>query len=100
MLYNNKQPLKNVCEEEISKGVVEQPIFFKTPLSRCKCNLKELRIAKGWTQSDLSREVGFTPQFINMVEHQKVDPILETKIKIAKALVCDTSAIWVVEDAN
>jgi len=78
----------------------ESPIFFKTPINRYKCNIKELRIAKGWTQSDLAREVGFTPEFINMIEHQKVDPILETKIKIAKALVCDTSAIWVVEDAN
>lgn len=33
-----------------------------------------------------------------MINRSKVFPILETRIKIAKALECDTSAIWVREE--
>jgi len=73
------------------------PLFLKNPVIKCKCNIKELRIAKGWKQSDLARETGFTSNFINMIEHEKVYPILETRIKIARALETDTSAVWVVQ---
>lgn len=61
-------------------------------------NVKPLRIAKGFTQSDLGRETGFTSEFINMIERGKLIPILETKIKIAQALGCDSSAIWIKEE--
>lgn len=67
-----------------------------------RCNLKPIRIAKGMSQADLAREIGKTSQFLNMIEKEHYYPILETRIKIAQALGCDTSAIWIleVEDEN
>ena len=59
------------------------------------CTIKELRTALGWTQSDLAREVGFTSNAINMMEREKYYPPLETRLKIAKALHTDTSAVWI-----
>jgi len=62
------------------------------------CNIKQLRIALGWTQSELAREVGFTSNAINMMEHEKYYPPLETRLKVAKALGTDTSAVWIPVD--
>lgn len=58
-------------------------------------NLKAIRISKGLTQSDLARETGFTSEYINMIEHGKRYPILETRIKISRALNVDSSSIWI-----
>lgn len=66
--------------------------YKQIPIS---CNLKAIRIAKGLTQSGLAREVGCTSEYINMVEHQKHFPTLEMRIKIAQALGCDSTAIWI-----
>jgi len=59
-----------------------------------RCDLKVIRISKGMTQRDLAREIGKSPEFISMIEHERYFPVLVTRIKIAKALGVDTSAIW------
>ena len=59
------------------------------------CNLKPIRIALGMTQPDVARELGTTPNFVNMVEREKYYPNLEMRIKIAKVLKTDSSAIWI-----
>lgn len=64
------------------------------------CNIRPLRIALGWTQSDLAREVGFTSNAINMMEREKYFPPLETRIKVSKALKTDSSAVWIPTKLN
>ena len=82
--------------EDISNNSkTRKPTINNHKLVCYKCNLKSIRVALGLTQSDLAREIGKTSEFVNMIEHQKYHPILETKIKIARALKTDTSAIWI-----
>ena len=82
---------------------VENSSFLKSSINNNKqatpnVFIKQIRIAKGLTQSDLSRLCGFTSEYINMIERGKVFPILETRIKIAQALGCDTSSLWDLEN--
>ena len=58
------------------------------------CNIRAIRISLGLTQSALARVIGTTPNFVNMIEREHYYPILETRIKIARALKTDTSALW------
>ncbi len=81
--------------EDTSNSEGDNSTFLETPINKYKCNLTALRVAKGLTRSDLAGMIGKTNEFVCMIEHEKYTPILETKIKIAKALECDTSAIWV-----
>ena len=85
------------------------PNSVESDISKCNsipytCNIKQIRQALGLTQSDLARECGYTSNWINMIEHEKDYPILETRIKIAKALSriakqhIDTSAIWILKE--
>ena len=94
---NNTQNKRN---EEV---VNTNSSFLKSNINNSKqtplhINLKTIRQVKGLTQSDLARLCGFTSEYINMIERGKVFPILETRIKIAKAMNCDTSAIWIMEE--
>ncbi len=46
----------------------------------------ELRTKKGWSQADLARESGKSPQAIEKLENGKVNPTLYSLFEIAKAL--------------
>ncbi len=54
----------------------------------------ELRKAKNWSQSDLSKEVGVSREIIGRYERDEVSPSLDTAKKIADAL--DTTLDYVV----
>jgi|TARA_Y100000296_G_C5060938_1_gene199783 DNA-binding XRE family transcriptional regulator len=104
--HKEKNNLSNFPKEENradSDEVKDNYSFFKSDINVNKqdthnLNLKAIRTAKGLTQADLGRLCGFSSEFINMIEHNKHFPILETRIKIAKALGTDTSAIWIKEE--
>ena len=57
--------------------------------------IQVIRTSKGLSQAALGRLCGFTGEYINMIERGKLFPILETRIRIARALECDTSALWI-----
>jgi putative transcriptional regulator len=46
--------------------------------------LRELRAAKGWSQSDLADELGVSRQTVNALETEKYDPSLPLAFKIAR----------------
>lgn len=50
-----------------------------------KNELKTLRAARDWTQSDLADRVSVSRQTINAIEKGKFDPSLPVAFRIAKA---------------
>lgn len=51
-----------------------------------KNNLRELRAAREWSQSDLADKLGVSRQTINAIETGKYDPSLPLAFKMAKLL--------------
>lgn len=50
-------------------------------------NLRRLRFSRGFTQNDVSKRAGGLSQSaITQLEHDKIDPTLETIFKLSKAL--------------
>lgn len=49
-----------------------------------KSKLRELRSAKGWSQSDLADKLGVSRQTINAIETEKYDPSLPLAFKVAR----------------
>ena len=49
-----------------------------------KNKLRELRAAKGWSQSDLADKLGVSRQTINAIETEKYDPSLPLAFKVAR----------------
>ncbi len=49
-------------------------------------HVKRLRIAKGWSQSDLARRSGFDESYIGVVERGQANPSLSTLDAVAEAL--------------
>ncbi len=117
--FNRIRTMENSRDDSLSNGVTttqkindstsdneevnEYSSFLKNELNKVKCNSVSIHIipirrALGLTQSELATKTGFTKSYINMIERGKLIPILETKIKIARALNTDTSAIWIKEE--
>lgn len=49
-----------------------------------KNNLRELRAAKKWLQSDLAERLGVSRQTVNAIETGRYDPSLPLAFKIAR----------------
>ena len=49
-----------------------------------KNRLRELRTAKGWSQSDLADRLDVSRQTINAIETEKYDPSLPLAFKVAR----------------
>ena len=49
-------------------------------------NLKIIRTAKGITQGDISRKLGFGRGYVSNIENGKTNPTLSTIAKLAKAI--------------
>ena len=49
-----------------------------------KNKLRELRAAKGWSQSDLADKLGVSRQTINALETGKYDPSLPLAFKVSR----------------
>ncbi len=48
-----------------------------------KNTLRDLRAERGWTQADLSEELGVSRQTVNAIETGKYDPSLPLAFRIA-----------------
>jgi len=61
-------------------------------------NIKRLRIAKGWSQSDLAQKTGFDEAYIGVLERGQANPSLTTVSVMAGTLNVD--ACQLIQDAD
>ncbi|MFF2482926.1 helix-turn-helix transcriptional regulator [Paenibacillus sp. NPDC058071] len=65
-----------------------------------KHRLKELRAANGWTQENLSEQVGVSRQTIISIESGRYNPSLELAYKIAKVFHCTIEDVFIFEEGS
>ena len=56
--------------------------------------VKELRIARGWTQEQLADAVGVSRQSINSIERDRYVPSLPLALTFARVFDCSTDEIF------
>jgi len=56
--------------------------------------VKELRIARGWTQEQLADAVGVSRQSINSIERERYVPSLPLALTFARVFACPTDEIF------
>jgi putative transcriptional regulator len=56
--------------------------------------VKELRVARGWTQEQLADAVGVSRQSINSVERDRYVPSLSLALTFARVFGCSTDEIF------
>lgn len=59
--------------------------------------MKELRIARGWTQQELADAVGVSRQSINSIERERYVPSLPLALTFAKVFGITTDEIFTLE---
>lgn len=59
--------------------------------------VKDLRIARGWTQQQLAEAVGVSRQSINSIERNRYVPSLELALLFARVFGCPTDDIFTLE---
>jgi putative transcriptional regulator len=60
--------------------------------------VKELRIARGWTQEQLAQAAKVSRQSINSIERNRYVPSLELALIFARLFECPTDAIFQLEE--
>ncbi len=56
--------------------------------------VKELRVARQWTQEQLAEAVGVSRQSINSIERDRYVPSLELALTFARVFACPTDEIF------
>ena len=59
--------------------------------------VKELRIARGWTQEQLADAVGVSRQSINSIERDRYVPSLPLALTFARVFGCSTDEIFTLD---
>ena len=65
-----------------------------------KNRVKELRIARGWTQQQLADLVDVSRQSINSIERERYEPSLTLALKFARVFDCATEDIFTLEESR
>lgn len=60
--------------------------------------VKELRLARGWTQEHLAAAAGVSRQSINSIERNRYVPSLELALTFARIFRCSTDEIFQLEE--
>jgi len=68
--------------------------------SAIRNRVKELRIARGWTQEQLAQAVRVSRQSINSIERDRYVPSLELALMFARVFACTTDEIFTLEDES
>lgn len=63
-----------------------------------KSRLRELREARGWSQSELAGRLGVSRQTVNAVETGKYDPSLPLAFRIGRTFGESIESIFLFED--
>ena len=66
-------------------------------MSGLRNRVKELRVARGWTQQQLADAVGVSRQSINSIERDRYVPSLQLALTFARVFGCPTDAIFSLE---
>jgi len=62
--------------------------------------VKELRVARGWTQEQLADAAGVSRQSINSIERERYVPSLELALTFARIFSCPTDEIFQLESKS
>jgi putative transcriptional regulator len=62
-----------------------------------KNRVRELRLARGWTQQELAAAVGVSRQSINSIECNRYVPSLPLALAFAHVFACSTDEIFTLE---
>lgn len=65
--------------------------------SRIANRVKELRLARDWTQEQLAAAAGVSRQSIISIERNRYVPSLELALKLARIFACSTDDIFQLE---
>ena len=60
-------------------------------------HVKDLRMARGWTQEELARATGVSRQSINSIERNRYVPSLPLALEFARVFGCATDEIFQLE---
>ena len=60
--------------------------------------IKELRVAREWTQEQLAQATGVSRQSINSIERNRYVPSLELALTFARIFACSTDEIFQLEE--
>jgi putative transcriptional regulator len=60
--------------------------------------VKELRMARGWTQEELAKATGVSRQSINSIERNRYVPSLPLALEFGRVFGCSTDAIFQLEN--
>jgi Predicted transcriptional regulators len=63
-----------------------------------KNKLRELRAAKGWSQSDLADELEVSRQTVNALETERYDPSLPLAFKVARLFKLSIEEVFLDEE--
>ena len=63
-----------------------------------KNHIRELRMAKDWSQDALAQRLGVSRQTVNAIENDKYDPMLPLAFKIARHFGKKIEAVFVYEE--
>lgn len=67
------------------------------PAHQVSNRIKELRLARGWTQEQLADAAGVSRQSINSIERNRYVPSLELALQFAQIFDCPTDTIFRLE---
>ncbi|HMC57493.1 MAG TPA: helix-turn-helix transcriptional regulator [Gemmatimonadaceae bacterium] len=59
--------------------------------------VKDLRVARGWTQEQLAEATGVSRQSINSIENDRYVPSLSLALLFARVFRCSTDDIFTLE---
>jgi putative transcriptional regulator len=76
-------------------SVLESWLYMASTISN---RVKELRIAREWTQEQLAEAAGVSRQSINSIERNRYVPSLELALKFAQIFTCSTDEIFQLEN--
>lgn len=62
--------------------------------------VKELRMARGWTQEELAKAVGVSRQSINSIERERYVPSLLLALTFARVFGCSIDEIFTLENGQ
>lgn len=62
--------------------------------------IKELRIARSWTQEDLAKAVRVSRQSINSIERNRYVPSLELALTFARVFACPAEEIFQLQEPD
>jgi putative transcriptional regulator len=75
---------------------VSSPLYMSSSSSVTN-KVKELRLARGWTQEQLAEAVGVSRQSINSIENDRYVPSLPLALTFARVFKCATDDLFSLE---